>query len=106
MKIKPKWSEGWWYVGAIFYQKDLYPQARDAFQNLVALEPERGPAWGMLGLCLFRTGELERAGISLQRARSLGVNDQSELASVVRYHTALLYIRFEYFENAYETLAE
>src|SRR5918994_7800544 len=46
LKIRPKWPDGWWYVGAIFYQKDLYPQARDAFQNLVALEPERGPAWG------------------------------------------------------------
>jgi tetratricopeptide (TPR) repeat protein len=106
LKIKPKWPDGWWYVGAIFYQKDLYSQARDAFQNVVALEPQRGPAWGMLGLCLFQTGEHERAAISLQRGRSLGVNDNSELASVVRYHTALLYIRFEYFENAYDILAE
>lgn len=106
LKIKPKWPDGWWYVGAIFYQKDLYPQARDAFQNLVALEPERGPAWAMLGLCLFQTGEYERAAITLQRGRSLGVNDKSELAGVVRYHTALLYIRFEYFENAYDILAE
>ena len=106
LKIKPKWPEGWWYIGAIFYQKDLYPHARDAFQNLVALEPQRGPAWAMLGLCLFQTGEYERAGVSLQRGRSLGVNDNSELAGVVRYHTALLYNRFEYFENAYDVLAE
>src|SRR6185369_16919175 len=41
LKVKPKWAEGWWYIGAIFYQRDIYPQARDAFQNLVALEPER-----------------------------------------------------------------
>jgi tetratricopeptide (TPR) repeat protein len=106
LKIKPKWSEGWWYIGAIFYQRDVYPQARDAFQNLVALEQERGPAWAMLGLCQFQTGELERAAMSLERARSLGVNDKSELAGVVRYHTALLYIRFEYFENSYEVLTE
>lgn len=106
LKIKPKWPDGWWYVGAIFYQKDLYPQARDSFQNLVALEPERGPAWAMLGLCLFQTGEYERAGVTLQRGRTLGVNDNSELANVVRYHTALMYIRFEYFENAYDVLNE
>jgi tetratricopeptide (TPR) repeat protein len=106
LKIKPKWPEGWWYIGAIFYQKDVYPPARDAFQNLVALDPERGPAWAMLGLCEFQTGEFQRAAISLERARSLGVRDNSELAVVVRYHTALLYIRFEYFENAYETLTE
>jgi tetratricopeptide (TPR) repeat protein len=106
LNLKPKWPEGWWYVGAIFYQKDLYPQARDAFQNLVALEPDRGPASAMLGLCLFQTGEYERAAVSLQRARTSGVNDDSELARVVRYHTALLYIHFEYFESAYDVLNE
>jgi tetratricopeptide (TPR) repeat protein len=106
LNIKPKWPEGWWYVGAIFYEKDVYPQARDAFQNLVALEPERAPAWGMLGLCLFQTGEYERAASALQRARTIGINDNAELAGVVRYHIALLYIRFEYFENAFDMLAE
>jgi len=106
LNIKPKWPEGWWYVGAIFYQTDHYPDARDAFQNLVALEQDRGPAWGMLGLCQFQTGEYEKAAVSLERSRSLGVNDNSELAGVVRYHIALLYVRFEYFENAYEVLNE
>jgi len=106
LNIKPKWPDGWWYVGAIFYEKDLYPEARDAFQNLVALEPERAPAWGMLGLCLFQTGDYERAATSLQRARTIGINDNAELAGVVRYHIALLYLRFEYFENAFDMLAE
>jgi tetratricopeptide (TPR) repeat protein len=106
LNLKPKWPEGWWYIGAIFYQKDMYPQARDAFQNLVALEPDRGPASAMLGLCLFQTGEYERAAVALQRARTSGVNDDSELARVVRYHTALLYLHFEYFESAYDVLNE
>ena len=106
LKVKPKWAEGWWYIGAIFYQRDIYPQARDAFQNLVALEPERGPAWAMLGLCQFQTAEYEQSAIALQRARTLGVGDSSELAAVVRYHTALLYVRFEYFESAYDVLME
>jgi len=106
LNIKPKWPEGWWYVGAIFYQKDLYPQARDAFQNLVALESERGPAWAMLGLCQYQTAEYERAAVSLQRARTLGINDNPELARVASYHIALLYIHFEYFESAYDVLNE
>lgn len=106
LNIKPKWPEGWWYIGAIFYQTDRYPEARDAFQNLVALEQDRGPAWGMLGLCQFQTGDYEKAAVSLERSRTLGVNDNSELAGVVRYHMALLYVRFEYFENAYEVLNE
>jgi tetratricopeptide (TPR) repeat protein len=106
LNIKPKWPEGWWYIGAIFYQKDLYPQARDAFQNLVALEPDRGPASAMLGLCLFQTREYEGAAVALERARTAGVNDNSELARVVRYHIALLYIHFEYYETAYDVLNE
>ena len=60
----------------------------------------------MLGLCLFQTGDYEQAAVSLQRGRTLGVDDNSELASVVRYHSALLHIRFEYFENAFEILSE
>jgi len=60
----------------------------------------------MLGLCQFQTGEYERAVISLQRGRGLGVTDNSELASVTRYHAALLYIRFEQFEVAFDILTE
>lgn len=106
LQIRPKWPDGWWYVGAIFYEKDLYVQGRDAFRNLVALEPERGPAWGMLGLCEFQTREYDRAVMSLQRGRSLGLSDNHELESVVRYHTALLYIRYQEFEVAFDILKE
>ena len=106
LRVRPKWPDGWWYLGAIFYEKDQYSQARDAFKNLVALEPKRGPAWGMLGLCLFQTREYEPAVISLQRGRSLGFDGNQELESVVRYHAALLYIRFAQFEIGYEILRE
>jgi len=106
VRIQPKWPDGWWYLGAIFYEKDLYPQARDAFSNLVALEPKRGPAWAMLGLCQFQTREYEQAVNSLQRGYTLGINSNKELDTVVRYHAALLYIRFEQFEMAFDVLKE
>ena len=106
LRIKPKWPDGWWYIGAILYEKDAYPQARDALQNLVALEPNRGQGWAMLGLCQFQTADYERSIVSLERGRSQGINDNSELAAVVRYHTAVLYIRFEQFEIAYDILRE
>ncbi|HYJ45876.1 MAG TPA: tetratricopeptide repeat protein, partial [Pyrinomonadaceae bacterium] len=106
LKIQPKWTDGWWYIGAIFYEQDRYPEARDAFRNVVALDPNRGPAWGMLGLCEFQTHEYERAGNSLVRGRSLGFGGNQELESVVRYHAALLYIRFDQFEIAYDILTE
>jgi tetratricopeptide (TPR) repeat protein len=106
LRIRPKWVDGWWYIAAIFYEKDRFAEARDSFRNVVALDPARGPAWGMLGLCEFQTRDYERAIISLQRGRSLGLGGNPELESVVRYHTALLYVRFEQFEIAYDILAE
>jgi tetratricopeptide (TPR) repeat protein len=60
----------------------------------------------MLGLCQFQTREYEPAAISLQRARSIGFDGNQELESVVRYHTALLYIRFGEFEITYQILME
>ncbi len=106
LRIRPNWADGWWNAGAILYEKDHYVEARGAFRNLVTLDPKRGPAWGMLGLCEFQTREYERAIISLQRGRVLGLGNNSEIESVVRYHAALMYIRFEQFEVAYEILSE
>lgn len=106
LKLRPEWPDGWWYIGAIYYEKDRYVEAADAFQKLVALEPKRGPAWGMLGLCQFQTGDLQRSVMALQQGRTLGLNDNPELESVVRYHTALIYIRVSQFEIAYDILRE
>jgi tetratricopeptide (TPR) repeat protein len=106
LHMRPNWADGWWYAGTILYDSDRYEDARDAFRNLVALEPKRAPAWGMLGLCEYQTREYDRAVNSLQRGRSLGLADNPEIASVVRYHAALLYIRFEQFEVAFDILSE
>ena len=106
LQMRPNWAEGWWYAGTILYDNDRYPEARDAFRNLTALEPKRAHAWAMLGLCEFQTREYERAVASLQRGRSLGLADNREIESVARYHAALLYVRFEQFEVAFEILRE
>jgi len=106
IKLRPKWPEGWWYVGTILYDADKYEDARDAFRNLVGLEPRRGQAWGMLGLCQFQTHEYEPAAVSLTRARELGLDGNQALNSVVRYHAAIVYNRFEQFELAFDVLRE
>jgi tetratricopeptide (TPR) repeat protein len=60
----------------------------------------------MLGLCQFRTSEYERSIASLERSYILGLDDNKELKSVVLYHSALLYVRFEQFEMAYQALRQ
>ena len=106
LKIRPSWKEGWWNTGAILYEQDHYPEARDAFRNLLALDAGNAQAWGMLGLCEFQTREYDRAIVSLLRGRSLKLGGNPELESVVRYHAALLYIHFEQFEIAFDVLGE
>jgi len=106
LKIRPDWPDGWWYLGAIYYEKDLYREAEDAFDKLVVLDQKKGQAWGMLGLCQFQTHDYEKAVVSLQHGRSLGLGGNPDLETVVRYHTALLYIYFKQFEIAYEVLRE
>jgi len=106
LKLRPKWAEGWWYVGAILYERDRYAEARDALRNVVELDPKRGAAWGLLGLCEFQTREYERAGNSLLRGRALGFDGNRELAAVATYHAALLYIRFEQFEVGFDALTD
>jgi tetratricopeptide (TPR) repeat protein len=106
VRIRPNWPDGWWYLGAIYYEKDLYSQAHDAFSKLVVLEPGRGPAWAMLGLCQFQTRDYEQAITSLERGYALGLNGNQELRSVVIYHFGLLYTRFGQFEMAFDVLRQ
>lgn len=106
LKLRPRWTDGWWYVGAILYERDRYAEARDALRNVVELDPKRGTAWGLLGLCEFQTREYDRAGNSLLRGRALGFDGNPELAAVAIYHAALLYIRFQEFEIGYDALNE
>jgi len=106
LRIRPQWPEGWWNVATILYEGDRYMEARDAFRNVVALDPKNSLGWGMLGLCEFQTREYERSVVSLQRGRMLGLSSNREIESVVRYHAAQLYIRFEQFEIAYDILSE
>jgi len=106
LRRRPNWAAGWWAAGTILYERDFYADARDAFRALVALEPKKGQAWGMLGLCEFQTREYERAIVSLLRGRVLGLGNNEQLASVVRFHTAITYTRLEQFEVAYDVLRE
>ncbi len=113
LQLRPNWTEGWWYASTILYDRDRYPEARDAFRSLLTILPQKGPDSGliapstaMLGLCEFQTREYERALTDLQRARVLGLGGQQQLVFVVRYHAAILLTRFEQFELGFDVLRE
>jgi tetratricopeptide (TPR) repeat protein len=105
LRLKPEWKEGWWRLGAMFYERDRYAEAREAFLKLVAVDPKFGAALAMLGLCEFRLGQYEPALIHLRRGNLLGVGDNPELRMVTRYHEAILHNRFEQFAMAYDVIS-
>jgi len=104
LSLKPSWKEGWWYVGAMFYERDRYAEARDAFIKFVAIDRKFGPALAMLGLCEFQLRQYEPALVHLRQGNLLGVGDNLELRLVTRYHEVILHNRFGNFELAYDVM--
>ncbi len=105
VKLKPDWKEGWWYLGTLLYEADLYADSRDAFRRFNLLEKDSAPGLVMVGLCEYQTREYDRAMLHLERGRQLGVGTNRELDNVSRYHLALLLIRDSQYERANELLA-
>ena len=106
VKLKPDYVEGYWYQGTAYYSLDNYPQCRDVFRKVVTLAPKNGAGYAFLGLCEFGLKEYDRSLPHLLRSRDLGVGDVPDLASVARYHAALLMARMDQHEQALETLGE
>jgi tetratricopeptide (TPR) repeat protein len=100
LALQPAWKEGLWFQGVLLFGKEHYPESRDLMRRLVALDPNAGPAWALLGISEFQTRAYSRALDHLQRARSIGVGDRKELAQSVFYFAAVLLTRFEQYDDA------
>jgi len=100
LEINSGWEEGWWYLGTLLYDADRYSEAIPAFQELVALVPNAGPAWYFLGLCEFETKDYTNSLAHLEKGLTLGDADDPETARVAKYHLALLLIRSGEFDRA------
>jgi tetratricopeptide (TPR) repeat protein len=106
LRLKPEWTEGRWYLGTTYYELDQYAEAATAFKRVVASEPRHGAAWGFRGLCEYQLRQYEPALGSLIKAREYGLGQNKELASVVRYHAAVVMTRLGQFELAQKVLTE
>jgi tetratricopeptide (TPR) repeat protein len=102
----PQWAEGWWFLGSLAYEEDRFPECQDAFEHLIGIDPEIGPAWGLRGLCAFALGEYTVARRDVERALEVGPVADEPLWRVVLYHRALLLIRDGQFERAIPPLRQ
>jgi tetratricopeptide (TPR) repeat protein len=103
LALNPKWDQGWWYLGTLLYDADQYTGGRDALSRLVELTPNAGPAWGLLGLCEFETGDYAQALAHIERSLASTSDLQPGMDRVLRYHEALLLTRTGQFDRAVQT---
>ncbi len=106
LTLRPTWSEGWWSLGTIEYDKSNYAQAAQAFRKLNALAPKSGNALAMLGLCEFELGQDTLALKHIQASKEAGLTEDAQLRNVVLYHEGVLLQRKGKFESAQQTLEQ
>jgi len=98
LQLKPDWSEGWFYLGTLYYDSDRYADAQQAFEHFVKLA-DKPAGWAFLGLCEFETGGYTQAQQHLEKALDGGL--APEIEQVVRFHQTLLLTRLGLFERAW-----
>jgi tetratricopeptide (TPR) repeat protein len=105
LALNPKWAEGWWSLGTLYYDGDRYAEAELAFEKVVALDPKQGTGRAMLGLCEFELGQPERSLKDIEASKTLGVLEDQQLRDVVIYHEGVLLQRAGRFEAAKAALS-
>jgi len=100
LKLRPEWKQGLWFLGILLYDKEQYREVRDLMRRFVSLEPRAGGGWALLGMSEFQTREYSRSLDHLQRARTLGLGDQKEMAEALFYYVSVLLTRFEQYDEA------
>jgi tetratricopeptide (TPR) repeat protein len=105
VRLRPTWDEGWWYLGALSYERKDSAQAARAFARFVALKPDSGPAWALRGLSEFDRRDYDASMRHLARGLSLGSVGNAEIRDAVYYHMALLRIRAGQFPLAVDPLS-
>ncbi|HEX6879025.1 MAG TPA: tetratricopeptide repeat protein, partial [Terriglobales bacterium] len=104
LALRPRWAEGWFYLGTLHYDRNQFAPAARAFRKVIALQPRSGTALAMLGLSEFQLG-LDNASLEhLTAAKDIGVTDNPDLKHAILFDEALLLQRSGRFESAQEAL--
>jgi len=106
VELKPKWPDGWWFLGVLQYGSSDYSPARDALTHFIELAPDAGPAYAIRGLCEFETADYGQSLTDIQRALARGAANQVRNTGILRYHEILLLSHANKFEDALGASAE
>ena len=100
----PAWSEGWYFLGTIHYEKDRPRECVDAFSRFVKLQPNVSAGHALLGLCFYQLKQYPAALSELNQAERIGLPGGDPLTNVASFHAALLYTKDANFEKAMQIL--
>ena len=104
LTLKPRWAEGWWFLGTLYYDINNFAEAAPAFDQAAQIQGKAGAPWVMLGLCEFQLLHYDDSYTHIHQGRDLGIGDNPELERVMRYHEGLLYLVKGDFERAQQKL--
>ena len=104
LKLNPRWAEGWYFLGTIYYERDQGRDCTGAMGRFTQIAPQVSAGHALLGLCLYQVRDYAGSLTSLSRAERLGLPRGEALTDVASYHAALLYARDENFEKALQIL--
>ncbi len=99
-QVKPDWAEGWWYLGLLQYSSNNFPEAIEAFNHLLKLEPKAVPAMALRGLCEFETSAYDDSLRDLEESVAHGAANEPRNAQIIRFHLAQLLTRAGRFQDA------
>jgi tetratricopeptide (TPR) repeat protein len=100
IRLRPSWSEGWWWLGTLLYDQDRFPEAQTAFKHFVAIAPKPEPAFAFLALCEYETHDYAHSLQHFQEWARRGSPGTDALLDVAGYHWALLLTRQGKFTQA------
>jgi tetratricopeptide (TPR) repeat protein len=93
VELNPRWADGWWHIGLVYFNTGRFEDARTALQRLLALVPDSGPGWSLLGTCDYRLSNYDLALSELVQGRRLGVSYDDSLGQEAARSLALLFVR-------------
>jgi tetratricopeptide (TPR) repeat protein len=100
LQLNPKWADGWWNLGLMDYTVNRYPQAIDAFNHLLKIDPHAVPALSIRGLSEFDTGDYADSLKDLELAFQHGAANDKDHEQILRYHLGLLLTHAERYWDA------
>jgi len=105
VRLRPSWTDGWWWLASILYEQDRFREAQAAFKRFIALTPKPAPAYAFLGLCEYETQDYSAARHHFELWLKGGSPGNDALLDVAAFHWALLLTRAGRFNEALVLLA-